>query len=52
MADSEGKRRVRHGLIPMLVAIRMQETRKRREAEAAAKVESGTPPKPKKKGWF
>lgn len=48
--------RTRHGLIPMLVAIRVTAERRRRqaEAEAAAAVAKGeTPATPKKKrGWF
>lgn len=44
--------RTRHGLIPMLVAIRVAGERRRREAEAAtAKREAQQPPK-KKRGWF
>lgn len=45
----------RHGLIPMLVAIRVTAERKRRKAEAeakAAKAGDETPPKKKKRGWF
>ena len=46
----------RHGLIPMLVAIRVASARKRRAAEAeaaAGKVEGEKLDKPKKKrGWF
>ena len=47
----------RHGLIPMLVAIRVAAERRRREAEdeAAKAGETGPAgePKPKKKrGWF
>lgn len=50
--------RTRHGLIPMLVAIRVTAERRRRqaEAEAAAAVavaKGETPATPKKKrGWF
>ena len=44
--------RTRHGLIPMLVAIRIAGERRRREAEAAtAKGEALETPK-KKRGWF
>ena len=47
----------RHGLIPMLVAIRVASARKRHAAEAeaaaAGKPESDKLDKPKKKrGWF
>ncbi len=50
--------RNRHGLIPMLVAIRVTAERRRREAEkqAAGEAPDGDKPeKPKKKkkrGWF
>ncbi|HZW15814.1 MAG TPA: hypothetical protein VFF66_06125 [Brevundimonas sp.] len=46
--------RTRHGLIPMLVAIRVAAERKRRKAEAEAAAAKGEPsqaPK-KKRGWF
>ncbi|NJC41907.1 hypothetical protein GGQ87_002202 [Brevundimonas alba] len=44
----------RHGLIPVLVAIRVAAERKRRKAEAeAAAVQKDTSQPPKKKrGWF
>jgi hypothetical protein len=44
----------RHGLIPMLVAIRVAAERKRRrEAAEVAAQGTVTPEKPKKKrGWF
>ncbi|HYD27466.1 hypothetical protein [Brevundimonas sp.] len=44
----------RHGLIPMLVAIRVAAERKRRrEAAEAAAASAESPEKPKKKrGWF
>jgi len=49
----------RHGLIPMLVAIRVAAERKRREAEAGAdksdKAPAATEARPKKKkrrDWF
>lgn len=41
---------IRHGLIPMLVAIRVAGARKRRKAEAA-KAAAVEAPK-KKRGWF
>ncbi|MBF0665632.1 MAG: hypothetical protein IR159_08860 [Brevundimonas sp.] len=50
--------RNRHGLIPMLVAIRVTAERRRREAErqaAAGKGDGETPEAPKKRkerGWF
>ncbi len=44
----------RHGMIPMLVAIRVAAERKRREAEAKARETGEAPDKPKKKkrGFF
>ena len=44
----------RHGLIPMLVAIRVAAQRKQRAAEAETSGKSPADPKPKKKkrGWF
>jgi cadmium resistance protein CadD (predicted permease) len=50
MADARQKSRVRHGLIPILVAIRVKAERDRREAEAAKK--KAAPEKKKKRGWF
>jgi hypothetical protein len=45
--------KTRHGLIPMLVAIRVAGERKRREAEArASNGEAPETPKKKKRGWF
>ena len=52
MADPRQDRRVSHGLIPILVAMRVKAERERREAEAA-KEGGATPDRPKKKrGWF
>ncbi|MDP3800970.1 hypothetical protein [Brevundimonas sp.] len=43
----------RHGLIPMLVAIRVAAERKRRAAAAEAAAKDAPADKPKKKrGWF
>lgn len=51
MADPRQDPRIRHGLIPILVAMRVQAERDRRKVEAAKKA--GTPAQPKKKrGWF
>lgn len=51
MADPRQDPRIRHGLIPILVAMRVQAERDQRKAEAAK--EAGAPVKPKKKrGWF
>lgn len=55
MADPRKDPRIRHGLIPVLVAMRVTAERKRREEEEAAAKRAGTEPakKPKKKrGWF
>ncbi|MEJ6790514.1 hypothetical protein BrevBR_13270 [Brevundimonas sp. BR2-1] len=50
MADPRQDPRIRHGLIPVLVAMRVKAERERREAEAAKKA--ATPAKKKKRGWF
>lgn len=51
MADPRKDPRVRQGLIPLLVALRVKAERERRAAEAARKA--GEPAaKPKKRGWF
>ena len=43
----------RHGLIPMLVAIRVAAERKRRKEAVEAAKDSAKPEQPKKKrGWF
>jgi len=52
VAGTEEKRRLQRGLIPMLIAIRVQEARKRRAAEAEARAEERPAPKPRKNGWF
>jgi hypothetical protein len=44
--------RVRHGLIPLLVALRVKGERERRAAEAARKAGKEAPPPKKKRGWF
>ena len=52
MADPRQDPRIQHGLIPVLVAMRVTAERKRREEEAAKKA-GAAPEKPKKKrGWF
>ena len=52
MADPRQDPRIKHGLIPVLVAMRVTAERKRREEEAAKKS-GAVPEKPKKKrGWF
>lgn len=50
MADPRQDPRIRHGLIPVLVAMRVKAERDRREAEAAKKA-AAAPEKPKR-GWF
>jgi hypothetical protein len=50
MADPRQDPRIRHGLIPLLVAMRVKAERERREAEAARKA--AAPEKKKKRGWF
>lgn len=52
MTDPRQDRRIAHGLIPILVAMRVKAEHERQAAEAAKKA--GTAPeKPKKKrGWF
>ncbi|WP_292064285.1 hypothetical protein [Brevundimonas sp. UBA7664] len=53
MADPRQDPRIRHGLIPVLVAMRVTAERKRREEEAAKKAGTEPAKKPKKKrGWF
>ena len=53
MADPRQDPRIRHGLIPVLVAMRVTAERKRREEEAAKKaVAAPEQPKKKKRGWF
>lgn len=52
MADPRQDPRIRHGLIPVLVAMRVKAERER-QAEEAAKKAGTAPDKPKKKrGWF
>ncbi len=52
MADPRQDPRIKHGLIPILVAMRVKAERDRR-AEEEAKKAGNAPVKPKKKrGWF
>ena len=52
MADPRQDRRISHGLIPVLVAMRVKAERERREAEAAKKAGAIAVAGPKKKrGW-
>jgi hypothetical protein len=53
MADPRQDPRIKHGLIPILVAMRVTAERKRREEEAARKAGTASEkPKKKKRGWF
>ncbi len=53
MADPRQDPRIRRGLIPVLVALRVTAERKRREEEAAKKAGTEVEkPKKKKRGWF
>ncbi|MDQ3126025.1 MAG: hypothetical protein M3Q74_10550 [Pseudomonadota bacterium] len=52
MTDPRQDPRIRHGLIPILVAMRVRAERERRATEAAKKAVTA-PEKPRKKrGWF
>ena len=52
MADPRQDPRIRHGLIPVLVALRVTAERKRREEEAAKKGGAAAEkPMVKKRGW-
>ena len=51
MSDPRQDPRIKHGLMHVLVAMRVKAERDRREAEAAQKSESPGKPK-KKRGWF
>jgi hypothetical protein len=53
MADPRQDPRIKHGLSPLLVAMRVTSERKRREEEAAKKAGAAPEtPKKKKRGWF
>lgn len=52
MADPRQDPRIKHGLIPLLVAMRVKAERERRAAEAARKAGEPEAPKKKKRGWF
>ena len=51
MSDPRQDPRIKHGLIPVLVAMRVKAERDRRAAEAAEVGRSPGKPK-KKRGWF
>ena len=52
MADPRQDPRIKHGLIPILVAMRVTAERKRREEEAARKAGAASDQPKKKRGWF
>ena len=53
MADPRQDPRIKHGLIPILVAMRVKAERERLAAEAAKKAGTKPAKKPgKKRGWF
>ena len=53
MADPRQDPRIRHGLIPILVAMRVKAERERRTEEEAKKAGTAPEkPKKKKRGWF
>ena len=52
MADPRQDPRIKHGLIPLLVAMRVKAERERRAAEAARKAGEPKASKKKKRGWF
>ncbi|MBX9802663.1 MAG: hypothetical protein K2Y04_07840 [Caulobacteraceae bacterium] len=53
MTDPRQDPRIKHGLIPILVAMRVKAERDRRAEEAARKAGTAAEkPKKKKRGWF
>ena len=53
MSDPRQDPRIKHGLIPVLVAMRVKAEHERQAAEAAKKAGTEPERKPKKKrGWF
>jgi len=52
MADPRQDPRIRHGLIPVLVAMRVKAERDRRAVEAAKKSGAASGKPKKKRGWF
>ena len=52
MGDPRQDPRVRQGLIPLLVALRVKAERERRAAEAARKAGQDEARPKKKRGWF
>lgn len=52
MADPRQNPRIKHGLIPVLVAMRVKAERERRMAEAARKAGTALAKPKKKHGWL
>ncbi|WP_339928772.1 hypothetical protein [uncultured Brevundimonas sp.] len=55
MADPRENMRIRHGLVPLLVAMRVMAERKAREEKAAREAEDardGKPRKRRRRRWF
>ncbi|WP_339913879.1 hypothetical protein [uncultured Brevundimonas sp.] len=51
MADPRKDPRMRHGLIPVLVAMRVKAEREEREKQAARQSDETPADKPRKRGW-
>lgn len=51
MADPRKDPRIRHGLIPVLVAMRVKAEREEREKQAARQSDETPADKPRKRGW-
>ncbi|MGV9005431.1 MAG: hypothetical protein ACOH1H_01715 [Brevundimonas sp.] len=51
MADPRKDPRIRHGLIPVLVALRVQAEREDREKQAARETDPAKGDRPRKRGW-
>ena len=52
MGDPRQDPRIRHGLIPILVAMRVKAEREQRAKDEAARAATDAKPKPRKRGWF
>jgi len=52
VADSRQASRIRHGLIPVLVAMRVKAERERRMAEAVTTPGQPAEKPKKRRGWF
>jgi|GEM_PF-1590109 len=51
MADPRENFRIRHGLIPVLVAMRVKAEREEREKQAAREATAAKTETPRKRGW-